>query len=120
MRLASRTRNGSNRRWLPATGLPLLRPTCRRSDCARICYAQKKYEEAALLAQRAIEREPDCEGSWNLLGRAYFATGRFEEAAALTERGIEANGDDYNTYIPYVNALERWDAKKKPSTSGSV
>jgi len=42
---------------------------------ARICYAQKKYEEAALLAQRAIERKPDCEGSWNLLGRAYFASG---------------------------------------------
>ncbi len=80
---------------------------------ARICYAQKKYEEAALLAQRAIERKPDCEGSWNLLGRAYFASGRFEEAAALTERGIEANGDDYNTYIPYGNALERLGRKKE-------
>jgi TolB-like protein/Flp pilus assembly protein TadD len=72
---------------------------------ARICYAQKKYEESALLAQRAIERKPDCEGSWDILGRAYFASGRFEEAAALTERAIEANGDDYNTYIPYSRAL---------------
>ena len=56
---------------------------------ARIFYAQKKYDEAALLAQRAIERKPDCEGAWNILGRAYFASGRYEEAAALTERAIE-------------------------------
>ncbi|MGA2456575.1 MAG: protein kinase [Terriglobales bacterium] len=74
---------------------------------ARICYAQKKHDEAALLAQRAIERKPDCEGSWNILGRAYFASGRFEKAAALTARAIECNGDDYNTYIPYRQSLER-------------
>jgi serine/threonine protein kinase/Flp pilus assembly protein TadD len=80
---------------------------------ARLFYAQKKYDEAALLAQRAIERKPDCDGSWNILGRAYFASGRFEEAAALTERAIEANGDDYNTYIPYRNTLQRLGRKKE-------
>jgi non-specific serine/threonine protein kinase len=80
---------------------------------ARIRYAQKKYDEAALLAQRAIERKPDCEGSWVILGRTYFASGRFEEAAALTERAIEANGDDYNCYIPYGRALERLGRKKE-------
>ena len=79
---------------------------------ARIFYAQKKYEEAALLAKRAIERKPDCEGSWNILGRAYFASGRYEEAATLAERAIEANGDDYNTYIPYAQALDRLGRKK--------
>jgi serine/threonine protein kinase/cytochrome c-type biogenesis protein CcmH/NrfG len=80
---------------------------------ARLCYAQKRYKEAALLAEQAIERKADCEGSWNLLGRAYFASGRFEEAAALTERAIEANGDDYNTYIPYGNALSRLGREKE-------
>jgi serine/threonine protein kinase/cytochrome c-type biogenesis protein CcmH/NrfG len=80
---------------------------------ARIFYAQKKHAETALLAQRAIERKPDCEGSWNILGRAYFASGRFEEAAALTERAIEYNGDDYNTYIPYHQSLERLGRKKE-------
>jgi serine/threonine protein kinase/Flp pilus assembly protein TadD len=74
---------------------------------ARMCYAQKKYQEAALLAWRAIERKTDCEDAWNILGRAYFASGRFQEAAVLTERAIEANGDDYNTYIPYENSLSR-------------
>ena len=78
---------------------------------ARMCYAQKKYEEAALLAWRAIERKTDCEGAWNILGRAYFASGRFQEAAVLTERALEANGDDYNTYIPYENSLSRMGRK---------
>ncbi|HEV2616485.1 MAG TPA: protein kinase, partial [Candidatus Acidoferrales bacterium] len=74
---------------------------------ARLFYAQKKYAEAALVAQRAIERKFDCEGSWNILGRAFFASGRFEEAAAVVERALECNGDDYNTYIPYYQSLER-------------
>jgi serine/threonine protein kinase/Flp pilus assembly protein TadD len=80
---------------------------------ARLCYAQRKYEEAALLARRAIERKPDCEGSWNILGRSYFASGRYAEAAALADKAIEANGDDYNTYIPYDQALERLGQKKE-------
>src|SRR6266852_3547515 len=80
---------------------------------ARLCYAQKKYAESALMARRAIKRKPDCEGSWNILGRAYFASGRYEEAAALTERALEANGDDYNTYPPYANVLERLGRKKE-------
>jgi non-specific serine/threonine protein kinase len=80
---------------------------------ARISYAQKKYHETALLAQRAIERKPDCEGSWTILGRAYFASGHYEEAAVLTERAIEANGDDYNIFVPYGRALERLGRKEE-------
>ena len=74
---------------------------------ARVFYAQKKYAETVLLAQHAIERKPDCEGCWNILGRGYFASGRFEEAAVHAERAIECNGDDYNTYIPYELSLKR-------------
>src|SRR3984957_6997102 len=70
-----------------------------------IAYGQRKYDEAARLAQRAIHRKPDCDGAWDILGRAFFASGRFEEAAALTERAIEANGDDYNTFIAYGRVL---------------
>jgi serine/threonine protein kinase/Flp pilus assembly protein TadD len=74
---------------------------------ARIYYALQKHEEAIHYALQAIERKPDCEGVYNVLGRAYFASGRFQEAGDLVERAIEANGDDYNTYIPYTNALDR-------------
>ena len=80
---------------------------------ARLFYAQKKFEEAALLAKRAIERKPDCDGSWNILGRAYFASGRNEEAAALTDRALEMNGDDYNTFIPYHQCLQALGWKKE-------
>ena len=80
---------------------------------ARLAYVQKKYEEAALLARHAIERKQDCEGSWNILGRAYFASGRHQEAVALVQQAIDANGDDYNTYMPYINALERLGLKKE-------
>jgi non-specific serine/threonine protein kinase len=80
---------------------------------ARMCYAQQKYEEAALLAQRAIERKPDCDGSWDILGRAYFSSGRFEAAAALTARALEFNGDDYNTYLPYRISLLRLERKQE-------
>jgi serine/threonine protein kinase/Flp pilus assembly protein TadD len=80
---------------------------------ARLFYAQKKYDESALMARRAIERKRDCDGSWNILGRALLSSGRYEEAAELVERALEANGDDYNTYIPYQLSLERLGRKKE-------
>jgi serine/threonine protein kinase/Flp pilus assembly protein TadD len=80
---------------------------------ARLFYAQKKYDESALMARRAIERKRDCDGSWNILGRALLSGGRYEEGAELVERALEANGDDYNTYIPYLLSLERLGRKKE-------
>ncbi|MGE0455583.1 MAG: protein kinase [Vicinamibacteria bacterium] len=74
---------------------------------ARVSYAQKKHDEAIVFARAAIERKPDCEGVYNILGRAMFESDRFEEAAALVERALEANGEDYNTYIPFANSLGR-------------
>jgi tetratricopeptide (TPR) repeat protein len=78
---------------------------------ARMYYAQQKYDDAVAYARLAIERKPDCEGAYNVLGRAYFASDRFEEAALIVEQALEANGDDYNTYIPFLMSLERLDRK---------
>ena len=80
---------------------------------ARLFYAQKKYEEAALIARRAIERKPDCDGSWNILGRALMTSSRFKEAADLVDKALEASGDDYNTFIPYMLSMERIGLKKE-------
>ena len=101
--------------WPPATGRRPSRPTCRRFSSRALASSTRRRNTTrrAILAQRAIERKPDCDGSWNILGRAYFASGRFEDAAALTERAIEANGDDYNTYVPYVHALQRLGRKNE-------
>jgi tetratricopeptide (TPR) repeat protein len=74
---------------------------------ARLNYSQNKFDEAIRYAQMAIERKADCEGAYNILGRAYFASGRFREAAAIADRALEASGDDYNVYIPLINSLER-------------
>jgi serine/threonine protein kinase/Tfp pilus assembly protein PilF len=80
---------------------------------ARLFYAQKKYDESELMARRAIERKRDCDGSWNILGRALLSSGKYEEAAKIAEEALEANGDDYNTYVPYNVCLERLGRKKE-------
>jgi serine/threonine protein kinase/Tfp pilus assembly protein PilF len=80
---------------------------------SRLFYAQKKYDESELMARRAIERKRDCDGSWNILGRALLTNGKHEVAADLAEQAVEANGDDYNTYIPYELSLERLGRKKE-------
>jgi tetratricopeptide (TPR) repeat protein len=70
-------------------------------------YAQEQYDKAIEFAKLAIARKPDCEGAYDLLGRALFASGRFQEAADLIDKAVEANGDDYNVYVPYTNSLDR-------------
>jgi non-specific serine/threonine protein kinase len=80
---------------------------------ARLFYAQKKYLESELMARRAIERKRDCDGSWNILGRALLSNGKYEDAAKFSEQALEANGDDYNTYIPFSVCLERLGRKKE-------
>jgi non-specific serine/threonine protein kinase len=72
---------------------------------ARIAYAQEDFEQAADYARMAIARRSDCESSWDMLGRALFASKRWQDAADLVERAITATGDDYNVYVPYLNAL---------------
>jgi len=74
---------------------------------ARIFYAQKDYEKAGRLAEQAVALKPDCDGAYYMLGRAYFASDKWEQAAAIAARAVEASGDDYNVYIPFVNAMER-------------
>ena len=74
---------------------------------ARLFYAQKKFDETELMARRAIERKHDCDGSWNILGRALLSQGKYQEAVDLAEEAIEASADDYNTYIPYHVCMKR-------------
>jgi serine/threonine protein kinase/cytochrome c-type biogenesis protein CcmH/NrfG len=72
---------------------------------ARLCHVQRKYDEAVSLAQMAIDRRPDCQSAWDILGRALFSADRWQEAANLAERAVDAAGDDYNVHIPYINAV---------------
>ena len=72
---------------------------------AWIQYVDKRYPEAVASARRAIDRKRDCEGGYYILGRALFAQGDYQEIAGLADAAIEACGDDYNVYVPIVNAL---------------
>ncbi len=74
---------------------------------ARLFYAQKKFDETELMARRAIERKHDCDGSWNILGRALLSQGKYQEAVDLAEEALDASADDYNTYIPYHVCMKR-------------
>jgi TolB-like protein/Flp pilus assembly protein TadD len=74
---------------------------------ARLFYAQGKYDDAIQYAHKALERKPNCEHAYNVLGRALSSSDRLEEAAALIDRAVETSGDDYNVYIPYMIVLRR-------------
>ena len=72
---------------------------------ARLAFAERKYEEACRYAEEAIQRKPDCEGVYDVLGRALFASGQSHKAADLADRAVAVNGDDYNIFPPYLNSL---------------
>ncbi|MCU1305697.1 MAG: serine/threonine protein kinase with repeat [Acidobacteriaceae bacterium] len=80
---------------------------------ARLFYSQEHYDEAARYAKDAIIHKSDCEGAYNILSRSYFASGRYQEAADLVDKALEANGDDYNVYVPLLNALGKVGDKER-------
>ncbi len=72
---------------------------------ARLAFSEKRYEEAIRYGEEAIQRKPDCEGVYDVLGRALFASGQSDKAADLADRAVAVNGDDYNIFPPYLNSL---------------
>jgi TolB-like protein/tetratricopeptide (TPR) repeat protein len=68
-------------------------------------YAEKKFDEAIQRVRRAIALKSDCEGAYYLLGRALFAAGRYQDVADIAEAAVAASGEDYNVYVPILNAL---------------
>ena len=72
---------------------------------AWVLYATDLHAEAVRMVQKAIERKRDCEGAYYLLCRALFSAGRYREVADAAEIALEASGEDYNVYVPILNAL---------------
>ena len=72
---------------------------------AWVLYAAGLYDEAVRMVKKAIERKRDCDGAYYLLCRALFAAGRPQEVKDISESAIEASGEDYNVYVPIINAL---------------
>jgi tetratricopeptide (TPR) repeat protein len=72
---------------------------------AWVLYATELHDEAVRMVQKAIERKHDCEGAYYLLCRALFSAGRYQEVANVVDAAIDASGEDYNVYVPIINAL---------------
>lgn len=72
---------------------------------AWVLYATDLHSEAVRMVQKAIERKRDCEGAYYLLCRALFSAGRYRDVADVAEVALEASGEDYNVYVPILNAL---------------
>ena len=72
---------------------------------AWVLYMKEQYQESERRARRAVAKKPDAETAYYLLGRALFAAGRYQEILDMAEEAIAHSGDNYNIYIPYVNAL---------------
>ncbi len=70
-----------------------------------ILYIEGEFAGAIQRVRQAIERKPDCEGAYYLLGRALFAAGQYQEVVDLAPAALAAAGEDYNVYVPIVNAL---------------
>jgi len=72
---------------------------------AWVLYATELHDEAVRMVEKAIERKRDCEGAYYLLCRALFSAGRYQEIVDVMEAALEVSGEDYNVYVPIVNAL---------------
>jgi non-specific serine/threonine protein kinase len=72
---------------------------------AWVLYAAELHDEAVRMVKKAIERKRDCEGAYYLLCRSLFAAGRQQEILDVAEAAIEASGEDYNVYVPILNAM---------------
>ena len=62
---------------------------------ARMARAELEFEEAAHLARRAIELEPDYADPYSELGLVYLRLGQFERAEQALERCLELDPDHY-------------------------
>ena len=53
----------------------------------------------------ALNRNPDLDGGYYLLGRALFSAGRYQEVVDMMEEALAHAGENYNTIIPIHNSL---------------
>jgi len=70
-----------------------------------IKYARGEHEQAVRLVETALERKRDCDGAHYLLLRAMFAAGRYHDILRIMDTALDFGGNDYNVYVPIVNAL---------------
>jgi tetratricopeptide (TPR) repeat protein len=68
-------------------------------------FAEGRYSSAVDKIRAALNRDPDIDGGYHLLGRALFESGRYQEVVDIMEDALAHAGENYNTTIPIHNAL---------------
>ena len=99
-------------RWLERAGTAAQRASSLNPDApevavasAWILYADSKFIQAIDKVRMVVDKKPDCEGAFYLLGRSLFAAGEYQELAWMADAAVSSAGDDYNVYVPIRNAL---------------
>jgi non-specific serine/threonine protein kinase len=72
---------------------------------AWLAFAKKRYDEVVDKMRGALEKHPDLDGGYYLLGSALFESGRYQEIVDIMEQALAHAGENYNTIIPIQNAL---------------
>lgn len=72
---------------------------------AWIDVAEGRYKDSVNKVRSAIEKDPDLDGGYYLLGRALFLAGRYQEIVDVMEEALAHAGENYNTAQPIHNAL---------------
>ena len=72
---------------------------------AWVHYAEARYEMAVDTIRLALEKDPDLDGGYYLLGRALFESGRYQEVVDMMDEALAHAGENYNTAMPIHNAL---------------
>jgi serine/threonine protein kinase/tetratricopeptide (TPR) repeat protein len=68
-------------------------------------YTEGDYDTSTMRIRRVLATSPGCEGGYYLLCRSLFSAGRFQEVADVAEVAVQSSGEDYNVYVPILNAL---------------
>jgi len=72
---------------------------------AWVTFAEGRYPEAIEKIREALEKNPDLDGGYYLLGRSLFAAGRYQEVVDMMEEALAHAGENYNTTVPIHNSL---------------
>ncbi len=72
---------------------------------AWIDLVEGRHEAAVEKVRAAINKDPDVDGGYYLLGRALFVSGRYQEIVDIMEDAMAHGGENYNTAVPIRNAL---------------
>ncbi len=76
-------------------------------QCAEawVMFAEGRYDATVEKLRAALNKDPDLDGGYYLLGRALFSAGRYQEVVDMTEEALAHAGENYNTTIPIHNSL---------------